>query len=96
MPKTKLPDPPPSDVDENPEWTEEMFSHARPFAEVFPEWAETRRRGRPPLERPKQPVNLRLDADVLDAFRATGPGWQTRINEALRAALPLKPPASSR
>jgi len=33
---------------------------------------------------PKEAVNLRLDADVLEFFRNTGPGWQFRINEALR------------
>jgi uncharacterized protein (DUF4415 family) len=44
--------------------------------------------GRPPdgAEAKKQ-VTLRLDADVLEKFRATGPGWQTRINEALRKAV---------
>ena len=34
----------------------------------------------------KQQVTLRLDQDVLARFRATGPGWQSRINAALRAA----------
>ncbi|MGR6328807.1 BrnA antitoxin family protein [Sphingomonas sp. XXL09] len=34
----------------------------------------------------KQQVTLRLDRDVLAKFRATGPGWQARINAALRAA----------
>lgn len=43
--------------------------------------------GRPPLENPKQQVTLRLDPDVLDAFRATGKGWQSRINAALREKL---------
>jgi hypothetical protein len=46
--------------------------------------------GRPKLERPKRAVNLRLDADVIDAFRAGGSGWQTRMNEALRKAAGLK------
>jgi len=48
--------------------------------------------GRPKSDNPKQPVNLRLDADVLAHFRATGPGWQSRINAALRkvARLPAK------
>ena len=36
---------------------------------------------------PKQAIKLRLDAEVVEGFRATGPGWQTRINEALRRAL---------
>jgi uncharacterized protein (DUF4415 family) len=37
----------------------------------------------------KEPVKLRLDADVLAALRASGEGWQTRINDTLRAALSL-------
>jgi uncharacterized protein (DUF4415 family) len=37
----------------------------------------------------KEPVKIRLDADVLAALRATGEGWQTRINDTLRALLRL-------
>ena len=49
--------------------------------------AERRERLRGPQLAPtKQQVTLRLDPDVLAKFRATGPGWQTRANEALRAA----------
>jgi uncharacterized protein (DUF4415 family) len=44
------------------------------------------RRGRPPLEHPKEAVKLRLDHDVLAAYRRTGSGWQTRINADLRKA----------
>jgi uncharacterized protein (DUF4415 family) len=44
------------------------------------------RRGRPPLENPKEAVKLRLDHDVLAAYRKTGSGWQTRINADLRKA----------
>ena len=56
-----------------------------------PEWrtkfdAVPVRRGRPKVERPKISTTLRLDADVLEKFKATGPGWQTRINEVLKAA----------
>jgi len=32
-------------------------------------------------------LNMRVDAEVLDAFKATGPGWQTRINQLLREAV---------
>lgn len=49
-----------------------------------------KRRGRPPLEAPKEAVKLRLDPDVLAHFRATGAGWQTRINDTLRKAVGLK------
>jgi uncharacterized protein (DUF4415 family) len=50
----------------------------------------TRRRGRPPSANPKQALKLRIDADVVEYFRATGPGWQTRINDALRRVAKLK------
>ncbi len=48
--------------------------------------AETllKRRGRPPAEVTKEAVSLRCDRDLVNAFRSTGEGWQTRINEALR------------
>ena len=45
------------------------------------------RRGRPRALHPKVPVNIRLSPDVLDAFKASGPGWQTRVDEALRTYL---------
>ncbi|WP_309086441.1 BrnA antitoxin family protein [Chelativorans sp.] len=48
-----------------------------------------RRRGRPPLEKAKQPVKLRLDPDVIERFKADGPGWQSRMNAALRKAAGL-------
>ena len=45
------------------------------------------KRGRPavPVKRPT--LNMRVDAEVLEAFKATGPGWQTRINALLRDAI---------
>ncbi len=43
--------------------------------------------GRPPSPNPKRQVTLRLDPDVLEKFRATGRGWQSRINAELRKAL---------
>jgi uncharacterized protein (DUF4415 family) len=69
---------------------------APPLTEEFFERAEIRhgdkviRRGRPPQPSPKQAVKLRLDADVLAAYRKTGRGWQTRINADLRKARRLK------
>jgi uncharacterized protein (DUF4415 family) len=76
---------------ENPEWTEEDFQRARPAAEMLPKLlgpevaAEILKpRGRPKAAATKAHVNIRLDADVLEAFKATGRGWQTRINRALR------------
>ena len=47
----------------------------------------TRGRGRPPVAVKRPTLNMRVDADVLDAFKATGTGWQTRINAVLRNAV---------
>jgi uncharacterized protein (DUF4415 family) len=57
-----------------------------------PEWralldAAPVTRGRPRSARPKISTTIRLDADVLDHFRTGGPGWQSRINAALRAGM---------
>ncbi|KQP23070.1 BrnA antitoxin family protein [Pseudorhodoferax sp. Leaf267] len=46
-----------------------------------------RRPGRPLAERPKVPMTMRVDADVLEAIKAGGPGWQTRVNQVLREAV---------
>ncbi|HYM29668.1 MAG TPA: BrnA antitoxin family protein [Candidatus Cybelea sp.] len=46
--------------------------------------------GRPKKEAPKKAVNIRLDPDVLAHFRAAGPGWQSRINAALRKVARLR------
>jgi uncharacterized protein (DUF4415 family) len=61
----------------------------RPAYQVRPELVAAQLRrgpGRPKSEQPKQQVTLRIDRDVLDKFRATGEGWQSRINQALRKA----------
>ena len=47
------------------------------------------RRGRPKSAAPKRATSIRLDADVLDHYRTGGPGWQSRINQALRKAAGL-------
>lgn len=77
--------------DENPEWDEATFAEARPAADVLPAVfgasraaAMLARRGRPRVAAPKEQLSLRLDADIVRGFRATGPGWQTRVNAALR------------
>ena len=51
--------------------------------------ALARRRGRPPLASAKQAVKLRLDPEVVQRFKAGGPGWQSRMNAALRKAAGL-------
>jgi uncharacterized protein (DUF4415 family) len=76
--------------DENPEWTKRDFARAKPASEVLPPdvMAQFRNKGgRPRIENPKEAVKLRIDADVLAMFRESGPGWQTRINGILRAAV---------
>jgi len=82
------------EVSDNPELTEDEIANARPFAEAFPELMASIARegviveGSPEWRRAnsKAQVTLRLDRDVVDKFRATGRGWQTRINAALRKA----------
>lgn len=78
--------------EDNPLWTAEDFAAARPASEVHgPEVASqmVRKRGRPALDEGerKEKVNLRLSPEVLAHFRATGAGWQTRIDEALMKAV---------
>jgi uncharacterized protein (DUF4415 family) len=73
------------DPDDAPELTKKHFERADVYR-----GEELIRRGRPPSEHPKEAIKLRIDPDVLAHFRATGPGWQTRINEALRRAAKLK------
>lgn len=72
--------------DDNPEWTEEDFAKARPPEEFLPpEALALFKRGRGPQKAPtKQLVSLRLSPDVLERFKASGPGWQTRIDGVLR------------
>lgn len=56
--------------------------------------AARRRRGRPAGSNKTQ-IALRVDDDVLEAFKASGPGWQTRMNEALRDWLKTHPGGES-
>jgi uncharacterized protein (DUF4415 family) len=81
-----------ADDPDAPEATDEELAQARPFAEVFPELSAKIRaaRGRPPVEHPKEKVTIRLSHDVVAHFRATGPGWQGRIDEALKKAAGLR------
>ena len=87
---TKKLEPPPADFDENPEWTEENFARARPFKEAFPaqyaSWVKNKG-GRPPVEQPKVHIGFRLVADVVEGVRATGCGYNARVEKVLREAL---------
>jgi len=70
---------------DNPEWTREDFERARPAAEVLPRSLLRKVRG--PQKAPtKERITIRLSRDVLERFRAGGPGWQSRIDRALRKA----------
>jgi uncharacterized protein (DUF4415 family) len=72
------------DPDDAPEITEAWVQQADLYA-----GRQLVRRGRPKAAVTKEAVKIRLDADVLSALRATGDGWQTRINDMLRASMHL-------
>ena len=85
--------------EDNPEWTQADFRRARPASEVLPRVIGARaakellqrKPGRPPDgERSKVSTTVRLDPDVLDAYKAEGKGWQTRINQTLRDHMPRR------
>lgn len=61
----------------------ENIKAMRPISELL----EKKRMGRPPKETPKVSLTARYDADIIERFRATGDGWQTRMNDALRVYL---------
>ncbi|MCW2380994.1 MULTISPECIES: BrnA antitoxin family protein [unclassified Sphingobium] len=71
------------DPDDAPEWTQDQWDRAE-----IRIGEKLIRRGRP-AGSTKRLVSLRLDEAVIDRFRADGPGWQSRINEALRKAAGL-------
>ena len=78
------------EVCDSPGLTDEDFVRARPAAEVLPELAAAMRKRRGPQKAPTKALfSFRIDRDVLDSYRATGPGWQGRMNEALRKAAGL-------
>jgi uncharacterized protein (DUF4415 family) len=98
MAKKRVDDPASRPDDDNREWTEEDFAKARPASEVLLELIgekatqELMRRGRGRPQKPVKKINqtLRLDADVVEAYRQEGKGWQTRINEVLRQHKPQR------
>jgi uncharacterized protein (DUF4415 family) len=72
--------------DDNPEWTEEDFARARPPAEVLPPelLAQFKNTRGPQKARTKVAVSIRLSPEVISHFKSKGPGWQSRIDDALR------------
>lgn len=80
-----------TDPDDAPVWTAEDFEQAEyrigqteASREEVQKIVAKRTRGRPKSDQPKVAVKLRLDPDLLAVLRATGDGWQTRINRILR------------
>lgn len=70
----------------------QWFAKARPASEVLPPemyaaLVTKRPRGRPKADETKVFTAIRLDADLLESFKSTGKGWQTRVNAALRQYL---------
>lgn len=80
--------------DENPEWTEEDFKRAVPFS-ALPESLQAKLKavGRPKAAITKERVTIRLSRDVVEQFRASGDGWQTRVDAALKDWLKTHSPA---
>ncbi len=76
---------------ESPELTAEQIKELLPFAEVLPDLAASIRRGRGPNKAPtKRLVSLRLSPEVIDTYKAGGPGWQSRIDADLRRINKIK------
>lgn len=78
----------------NPEWTAAMIAKARPAREVLPKIFGARTsasmlkpRGRPKSPESKVAISLRLPPDTLARWKATGPGWQTRMADVLRESV---------
>ena len=67
----------PAEYDELPELTDEMLAQGK-----------VNRGGRPRSMNPKRLISIRLTEDVIQRWRATGPGWRTRMAEKLTRAAP--------
>lgn len=79
--------------DENPEWTAVDFKCAKRFDQLPPEMQQKLRAVRGAQKAPtKERITIRLSRDVVERFRASGTGWQTRIDAALREWLRRHPP----
>ncbi len=78
------------EVCDNPEITDEQWAKARPLAETRPELVAAIRRSRGAQKAPTKALfSLRIDREVLEAWKASGPGWQVRMGDALRKAAGL-------
>lgn len=89
------------DPDDAPELTDDFFEQGEwrigeqpvSAAEGAAALKKALSRGRPKAETTKLALTVRYDADVVEAFKATGKGWQTRMNAALRDWLKTHSPA---
>ena len=79
---------------DNPEWTRKIIAESRPAKEVLPKIfgargaaAMLKPRGRPKSPDSKIAISLRLSPDTLARWKATGPGWQTRMANVLRESV---------
>jgi uncharacterized protein (DUF4415 family) len=82
---------------DNPEWTSTMLAKSRTAREALPKIfgarkaaAMIKRRGRPRSADSKVAISLRLSPETLARWKATGPGWQTRMAEILRESVRLR------
>ncbi len=83
--ESRKPGPPPAGFDDDaPILSDDEIKELRPAREWFAEQGMPMPKlGRPPAEKTKQSVTIRIDGDVVDYFKASGPGWQTRMHEVL-------------
>lgn len=67
------------------ELTDEDLVNFKPAGDVLPASLKTKlaMRGRPKVDNPKKTISIRLSDDVLEYFKSTGKGWQTRMNRVL-------------
>lgn len=77
---------------DNPEWTDADVEKAVRFS-ALPESLQDKLRGRPKAPVTKERITIRLSPDVLAQFRASGDGWQTRMDAALKDWLETHSPA---
>ena len=89
----RKPNPEKADV-ENPAWTKATFARARAADAVLPELfgqataaKMVKPRGRPKSGQARTSISLRVPQETLKRWKATGPGWQTRMAEALTKAV---------
>lgn len=79
-----------TDRDDIPTLNASHFARARPATEVFSKVAVAdfkSKGGRPKAAQTKTPISIRLDPDLVAALKASGVGWQSRVNSILRDAV---------